>query len=555
MGAPMVENARSLGQKAVSALKKNKKAVVILVSAVMVGALVMALVPLLSSDKDYVYEEIPTLVTVHEVELTGQDSFLTYAGIVQPETIEQTTPTVVAVVDELLVQEGDTVVKGQVLARLDNEDAQTAVDSTKSVMDSAATARDNAATSLKRAKDNYNKVSEPADPADIAEAKAALADSEARRDEKQAEYDAADARYKADAAYEEEVRAKYNAVADYEQKKAAYAVAPEGTDEEKIAKYGKNDDGTPKDASSPAADSICGAYYASRDAAVSICGAADEEALPKSISLRSELMDAQTISASALNKRSSAAAELESLNAEVEADKLTLERLEEQGSESGDADAAKAALESAQAAYDEADIAYKNAKSTYDRAKAVLNDYEIKAGQDGYVIMVVATEGSTATPLAPVVVVGSHSSVINFGVSQGDVRSISVGDKANVTVSGRELTGEVKSVSTMPDENSRTYSTDVSVDLSAETLLLGETATVRINVGEKKGAWLPISMVLNDGEDYVFVVVEDRVQRRAVTLTELANDYVLVEGLSAGDLVVDEGLSLVRAGSLVEIAR
>ena len=554
MREPVAERVRFWRQKSVSALKKNKKIIAVLVPVIMVAALVLALVPLLQSDKDYVYEEVPTLITVHEVELTGQDSFLTYAGIVQPETIEQTTPTVVAVVDELLVQEVDTVVKGQVLARLDNEDAQTAVDSTKSVMDSAATARDNAASTLQRAKDNYNKVSEPADPADIADARADLADSEGRRDSKQAEYDAVDAQYKADTAYEEGIRAKYNAVADYEQKKAAYYLAPESTEEEKAAKYGKNEDGTLKDASAPAADSLCGAYYTSRDAAIAACGVADEASLPTAASLRSDLMDAQAISASSLNKRSSAAAELESLNAEVEADRLTLERLEEQGSESGDADAAKAALESAQAAYDEADIAYKNAKSSYDRAKAVLNDYEIKAGQDGFVMMVVATEGATATPLAPVAVIGSHSFVVNFGVSQGDAHSLSVGEKATVTVNGVDFPGEILSVGTMPDEVSRTYSTNVAVDLSSESLLIGETATVRINVGEKKGAWLPISMVLNDGEDYVFVVVDSRVQRRTVTLTELSNDYVLVEGLSAGDLVVDEGLSLVRAGSLVEIA-
>lgn len=82
-------------------------------------------------------------------------------------------------------------------------------------------------------------------------------------------------------------------------------------------------------------------------------------------------------------------------------------------------------------------------------------------------------------------------------------------------------------------------------------MYLGELATVKINIGERSGIWLPLSVILNDGNDYVYVVEDGRAKREYVTVLEISDDQVLVEGTKAGEKIICEGMKLVRTGSAV----
>ena len=91
----------------------------------------------------------------------------------------------------------------------------------------------------------------------------------------------------------------------------------------------------------------------------------------------------------------------------------------------------------------------------------------------------------------------------------------------------------------------------MTVDTADPEVYLGELATVEINIGERTGIWLPLSVILNDGNDYVYVVENDRAKREYINVLEVSDDQVLVEGTKAGDKIICEGMKLVRTGSAV----
>lgn len=89
---------------------------------------------------------------------------------------------------------------------------------------------------------------------------------------------------------------------------------------------------------------------------------------------------------------------------------------------------------------------------------------------------------------------------------------------AQIQIGDKTFAGNIKSIDVTPDENTRTYATDVTVDTADPEVYLGELATVEINIGERTGIWLPLSVILNDGNDYVYVVENDRAKREYINV-------------------------------------
>ena len=270
-----------------------------------------------------------------------------------------------------------------------------------------------------------------------------------------------------------------------------------------------------------------------------------------------EASAAQTAAAAALTTSqglaASAQTQLAALETELTARQAAYDALKGQGGDSAAANLQKQRLDAAESALSAAKSAQIAARNNYESAVQALRDCRLKAASDGYVIKVVGSEGGLATPLAPVMVLGSHEAVAQFGASQSDVRSLAVGQSAAVTVEGQEYTGVVKSIAVLPDETTRTYTVDVEIGGDTGDFYLGEMAAVKIGVGERTGTWLPLAVVMNDGEDYVYLVEDGRAVRRTVTLLDVSDDMVLVSGLENGGQVISEGMKTVRSGSAVSV--
>jgi len=208
-------------------------------------------------------------------------------------------------------------------------------------------------------------------------------------------------------------------------------------------------------------------------------------------------------------------------------------------------DRAKTELDNLQAVYNNAQIDCQFKEKS-------LQDSTLTANQAGYVAEIFYEEGEMVPAGYPVLVLRGEELEITVGVTQDDWSKIKVGMAARAVVQGREINGQVSSVGQLPDEYTLTFPVTVRID--DNSLPIGASARVYLDVGEEKGIFVPITAVGNDGSDFVYVLDDDLVaHKRVVSLGRIKGTDVLVEGLAEGELVVKEGLRRLKDGDRVRI--
>jgi len=218
-----------------------------------------------------------------------------------------------------------------------------------------------------------------------------------------------------------------------------------------------------------------------------------------------------------------------------------------------DTSVAEAEYRAAEANYQASKSQTAVARSSYNSVDERINNSYLYSDIDGYVLTIVAKEGEVSNPLVPAMVIGSSETVATIGISQNNVRRIEQGMKAIVKVNDLEFDGEVLSIAKIPDRSSRTYETDIAFPESLFNFYIGESCVIEIIVGDKKGIWIPINIIQNDGIDYVYVVKDKRVVKRIVIPSDIDNDYVRVEGLTEGDIIITNGMKQLKPGYLVDV--
>lgn len=213
----------------------------------------------------------------------------------------------------------------------------------------------------------------------------------------------------------------------------------------------------------------------------------------------------------------------------------------------------EAQYNAAQARYEASQAQTELTRTQYANIDEQIANSYLYANINGYVLSLIGEEGEVANPLIPVMVLGTSDTVATIGLSQANVRRVQEGMVASVKVGDLNFEGKVLSISRIPDSGSRTYETYISFGEDLLDFFIGENTIVNINVGQTKGIWIPIKVIQSDGEDYVFVVKDDRVKKKIITTRNIDNDYVLVEGLQAGDVLITKGFKNIKPGNLVNI--
>jgi multidrug resistance efflux pump len=507
--------------------KSIPKWTIVLAAAVVVALVVIFVVLFGKKEEPAKKEEKVYKVSVIEVGAMGNDVELTYTGIVQPEETEQATFSSIGTVNHVYVTEGQQVKAGDVLATMDDTEARRQVENNANSLKIAQTNLDTAIKQRDRAYEDYREA------CGAGNEKEALDNAVERRDEQTQKVDelssdmvtaeAEQTRTKDE--YDQARNALVSAQSDYATKSAELDMLKKdpGASQEDIDK---------KEAELSEADNKVNEARATHE------------------TKQTEYTQAQINYRAKQTELDAAQSTLTTYNEGVDSAQEAYDNKLEKGAESREAKAQKEVCDTADNSVTSSQATYDSAKNNYDSAVATLEDYTLRAKSDGYVIQVGVTEGGMANPIMPAVVLGSNRCVVNFGVSQSDIRDIHQGLGAKIAVNGVPFDGYVGKIGLMPDETSRTYSTDVVI-LTEDDFYLGELATVKINIGARQGIWLPLSVILNDGEDYVYLVEDGRAKRQNVVIEEINNDMVMVSGLGEGNLVISEGMKLVKTGSAV----
>ncbi|MDD2573943.1 MAG: efflux RND transporter periplasmic adaptor subunit [Firmicutes bacterium] len=249
-----------------------------------------------------------------------------------------------------------------------------------------------------------------------------------------------------------------------------------------------------------------------------------------------------------LHARESANEDLKSARSALEFSQSVFQRMEELYREGAvsQQDLEKAILDKdlRQASYSQATVNMENIQSS-------IEDAVLVAGMDAYIVDVLFKEGEMAAAVYPVVVIRNGDLVVNTGLSEGDAAKVLPGAPVKVKAGDREVFGEVVSVDPVPDEDTRTYNAKIS--LEENSFSIGAVVKLEIMLGEEEGIWIPLTSVMADGEDYVYIVEDERAVRKKVTIDRTRSSRVRVKGLNPGDALVVEGYRGLKDGDRVGI--
>ncbi len=548
----------------IKTFNNNRKKAFIIIALLCV--IILALIVLLAFNKNNgddstaaSTDEIVYSVQVLEARSTQESEFLTYAGIIQPDTTQEATFATIAEITHIHVKEGDFVTTGQKIVTIDDETASEQIDVSENAVTNSENAIETAQSNLTQAQIDLNSAIQTRDSNpdaiaaqnDVNIAKTDAADAQKDLDainlslqpfetavtDAQAEYDSkAKALSDAQIAFNDATNAKAAAQTEYDTAVAEYNALSslDDSDPLKIAAKTRVDN----------ADIALSDTGTALTNATTALETAEDEFEAAETDLRTA--QSQLFAEETRLGKSQVELRLQTANANVSTNEARYNSIIAQAQ--FEVDARTAEVDAAQIQYDSAVEANERAIEEHNNNLAALDDLTYYATAPGTVLMITGKVGSVATPLAPVVVIGSEGMVAEFGVSAQDVEKIKAGDNTKITVKGVEYAGQILEVAVIPDEETRTYLTRALINMAPDDLLIGELVSVDIQVGDSQGVWLPIQIILNDGFSYVFAVENGRAIRKDIEILQIDNDMVLVNGLLNGEMIISQGMKTIKSG-------
>lgn len=203
---------------------------------------------------------------------------------------------------------------------------------------------------------------------------------------------------------------------------------------------------------------------------------------------------------------------------------------------------------------DNAESLYNNAKIDYENKQLSIKDSILKADMEGHIIDILYEEGEIIPLGYPLVIVGSNKLEVSLGLSQEDIAFAKVGSSVRIVDEEKEYKGVIKTISQTPDPLVRTYESKVEFTDGTPSIALGKIVKVYIHVKEERSIWIPIDIILNDGDDYLYVIDKDNVvHKRKIQIDKIKNTKVKVFGITKGENIVSEGFRNIQAGDIVVI--
>ncbi|MBP3274638.1 MAG: efflux RND transporter periplasmic adaptor subunit [Butyrivibrio sp.] len=188
----------------------------------------------------------------------------------------------------------------------------------------------------------------------------------------------------------------------------------------------------------------------------------------------------------------------------------------------------------------------------------------IKADFNGVITAMPATvvEGATVASGSQLFTIANLDDVqVSISVSKSDLPKVSVGEKVDITINGKQYQGEVTKVSGTATKNANgvaVVATTIKVTNPDSDIILGVEANNKIHAQKADDTIvLPYELIQTDSTgDFVYVLENGVVTRKDVTIgISTSTDAQITEGLSVGDQVISSDVSLLTEGMAVVAAQ
>jgi membrane fusion protein (multidrug efflux system) len=213
----------------------------------------------------------------------------------------------------------------------------------------------------------------------------------------------------------------------------------------------------------------------------------------------------------------------------------------------------------ADTAFETAEAELRVAEARLDRARKALDDRTLRAPFDGMAGFRMVDVGAVIDGSATVGKLEDISALdVDFAVPERFYGEVAVGAAVRATSEtnpGRVFEGVLTGVGRSVDVVSRSFTARARIDNPGLILPAGAFMRVTLVLEAREGVTAPEeAVVAENGETFVYVVADDRAERRRVRVGErVAGRAEIVEGLAAGERVVTRGVQKVGDGRPVRV--
>lgn len=183
----------------------------------------------------------------------------------------------------------------------------------------------------------------------------------------------------------------------------------------------------------------------------------------------------------------------------------------------------------------------------------------IYAPSDGELMQVQADEGEMINPEEPFAIIADTSSwKLQFTATARILELINKDDTFTVTINGNEFEATITKIDSVPDDMGLYPFTATIDDEEDQDILTGTVATLAIPETIVSDSLLvpTASVVEENNESYVYIVVDNQVERKKVTVNEMQSEKTAIEGeLEPGDEIVTSGQLTIQNGDSVEVVK
>ncbi|OPJ59411.1 efflux RND transporter periplasmic adaptor subunit [Clostridium chromiireducens] len=201
------------------------------------------------------------------------------------------------------------------------------------------------------------------------------------------------------------------------------------------------------------------------------------------------------------------------------------------------------------------------AQGAVDLVQAQLDNAVVKSPIDGVVSERDADAGEIVSSSKSVITIADNSSFIGeINIRDKDLSGIAVGEKVEVKVNsfeGKNFEGVIDNISPTADSKTQLYNVKMKLAKDDSSLKSGMVVKILLTKDKKDNiAALPSNaIVVNNGVQYVYEVVEDKVKKISVSVGISDGKYTeITSGVELGDKVIIEGQSFLNDGDQVNIS-
>lgn len=194
--------------------------------------------------------------------------------------------------------------------------------------------------------------------------------------------------------------------------------------------------------------------------------------------------------------------------------------------------------------------AYEQAQHNLKALEQTVSDLTMVSKVSGVVIETPFEVNEAVSAGYPVVVLRSEASVFKTSVAQKDLNKLFIGQTARMTLGDDVIEGLISEIGNTPDESTRTYDVEIAFEGNVPLGTVGEVDFITDSI---VGISLPLEIVMNSDEHYVFVIRDGVAYKQNVTIDARVDNALIVSGLNEGDEVVLKGYTRLNEMDQVNV--